>query len=215
MSFSRPDSFKPKSSRNSFFSSSSSSAISCSIWAQITKTSLSFSAANPRTWFTYSLEAPSSARSSSLTLAAKITGFQVRRFKVLIKSLVSSSSQGKLLASLPSSRWAFNDFKSSTSLARALLLAAPRPFLAIRRSRISISEKISSRLMVSMSRSGSTLPSTWITLGSSKQRTTWTMASTSRILDRNWFPRPSPLEAPFTRPAISTNSMTAGVVFSE
>ena len=41
------------------------------------------------------------------------------------------------------------------------------------------------------------------------------MASTSRMLDKNWFPRPSPLEAPFTRPAISTNSITAGVVFSE
>ena len=28
------------------------------------------------------------------------------------------------------------------------------------------------------------------------------------------FPNPSPLLAPFTRPAISTNSITAGVVFS-
>ena len=41
------------------------------------------------------------------------------------------------------------------------------------------------------------------------------MASTSRIFERNLFPRPSPSEAPFTRPAISTNSTTAGIVFAE
>ncbi len=47
----------------------------------------------------------------------------------------------------------------------------------------------------------------------SKQRTTCTIASTSRIWDRNLLPRPSPLLAPRTRPAMSTNSTTAGVVF--
>ncbi|MCY1250612.1 hypothetical protein D9M72_642680 [compost metagenome] len=64
--------------------------------------------------------------------------------------------------------------------------------------------------MTSMSDSGSTLPATWITLSSSKQRTTWVMASVSRILARNWLPRPSPLDAPATRPAMSTNSTVAG-----
>ena len=39
------------------------------------------------------------------------------------------------------------------------------------------------------------------------------MASVARMLDRNLLPSPSPLEAPFTRPAMSTNSTTAGVVF--
>ena len=67
--------------------------------------------------------------------------------------------------------------------------------------------------MMSMSRMGSAPPSTWMTFSSSKQRTTWTMAWVSRMLERNLLPRPSPLEAPFTRPAMSTNSMTAGVVF--
>ena len=33
------------------------------------------------------------------------------------------------------------------------------------------------------------------------------MASVYRILDRNLFPNPYPSEAPFTNPAISTNSM--------
>ena len=58
-------------------------------------------------------------------------------------------------------------------------------------------------------------PSTWITFVSSKHLTTCTIASTSRILARNWFPRPSPLEAPFTNPAMSTNSITAGVTLAE
>ena len=60
----------------------------------------------------------------------------------------------------------------------------------------SISERISSRLMVSMSRIGSMLPSTWTIFGSSKQRTTWTMASTWRMWERNLLPSPSPLDAP-------------------
>mgnify|MGYP002508072842 CR=1 FL=1 len=46
-------------SRNIAFSSSSSSAISCSIWAQITNTPLPFSPANPRTSATPRLPAPS------------------------------------------------------------------------------------------------------------------------------------------------------------
>ena len=46
------DSFRPRSSRNIFFSSSSSSAISCSIWAQITNTWLPSAAANSRTFCT-------------------------------------------------------------------------------------------------------------------------------------------------------------------
>ena len=40
------------------------------------------------------------------------------------------------------------------------------------------------------------------------------MASTSRMFARNWLPRPSPLEAPRTSPAMSTNSRLVGTVFS-
>ena len=40
-------------------------------------------------------------------------------------------------------------------------------------------------------------------------------ASTSRICDKNLFPSPSPSDAPFTSPAISTNSMTVGIIFCE
>ena len=31
---------------------------------------------------------------------------------------------------------------------------------------------------------------------------------------KNWLPRPSPLLAPFTRPAISTNSIAVGTTFA-
>ena len=55
----------------------------------------------------------------------------------------------------------------------------------------------------SISEIGSILPSTCTTLGSSKQRTTCTIAATSRIWPRNLLPRPSPLDAPFTSPAMS------------
>ena len=65
-----------------------------------------------------------------------------------------------------------------------------------------------------MSDTGSTLPATWITFSSSKQRTTLTIASVSRTWARNWLPRPSPLEAPATRPAMSTNSTIAGTMRS-
>ena len=63
----------------------------------------------------------------------------------------------------------------------------------MRRSRLSRSASISSVSTVSASRTGSIEPSTWVTSASSKQRSTWTMASTSRMLARNWLPRPSPL----------------------
>ena len=40
------------------------------------------------------------------------------------------------------------------------------------------------------------------------------MADASRILAKNLFPNPSPLDAPFTSPAISINSMVAALFFS-
>jgi len=63
--------------------------------------------------------------------------------------------------------------------------------------------------MVAMSEIGSTFPATWTTLSSSKQRTTFTIPSVSRIVAKNWLPRPSPFEAPATNPAMSTNSVVA------
>ena len=76
-----------------------------------------------------------------------------------------------------------------------------------------MSASISSISIVSMSETGSTLPATWITSGSSKQRTTWMIASTSRMCDRNLLPSPWPSLAPFTMPAMSTSLSAAGITF--
>ena len=48
---------------------------------------------------------------------------------------------------------------------------------------------------------------TWVTLSSSKQRTTWAMASTSLMCAKNLFPKLSPVDAPLTSPAMSTKSI--------
>jgi hypothetical protein len=53
-------------------------------------------------------------------------------------------------------------------------------------------------------------PRTWMTSGSSKQRTTWQTASTSRMWARNWLPSPSPRDAPSTSPAMSTKRIAVG-----
>ena len=76
-----------------------------------------------------------------------------------------------------------------------------------------MSARMSSELIISMSRSGSTLPSSWMMSSFTKQRMTWTMASTSRIVARNLLPSPAPSEAPSTSPAMSTNSMAVGICF--
>lgn len=70
-----------------------------------------------------------------------------------------------------------------------------------------MSARTSSSSMISTSRMGSTVPSTWMMLSSSKHRTTCTMASVWRMLARNLFPSPAPSDAPFTMPAMSTNSI--------
>ena len=41
------------------------------------------------------------------------------------------------------------------------------------------------------------------------------MASVSRMWARNWLPKPSPPLAPATSPAMSTNSMAAGMIDEE
>ena len=70
-------------------------------------------------------------------------------------------------------------------------------------------------LTISMSASGSTRPSTCTTSSSENTRTTWQIASASRMLARNLLPRPAPSLAPFTIPAMSTNDTVAGTVFTE
>ena len=78
-----------------------------------------------------------------------------------------------------------------------------------------MSARISSVLIVSMSSRGEILPSTCTTFGSEKARTTWQIAVASRMLARNALPRPCPLDAPRTRPAMSTNDTGAWITFCE
>jgi hypothetical protein len=60
----------------------------------------------------------------------------------------------------------------------------------------SMSLSLNSVEMISISRHGSTSPTTWVTSASSNARTTWKIPSTARTWDRKAFPRPSPVEAP-------------------
>ena len=105
--------------------------------------------------------------------------------------------------------------RSSCSLASLSLPLAFLARLSTRFSRLSRSASISSVSMVSISASGAILPSTWVMSESSKQRTTCATASTSRMVARNWLPRPSPFEAPRTRPAISTKVSRVGMICAD
>ncbi|CAB4553642.1 unannotated protein [freshwater metagenome] len=77
------------------------------------------------------------------------------------------------------------------------------------------SASANSVLMVSISESGSTFPSTCTTSPSLNTRTTWQIASASRIFARNLLPRPAPSDAPLTMPAISTKETDAGMICSD
>ena len=65
-----------------------------------------------------------------------------------------------------------------------------------------------------MSSAGSTAPATWTTSSSANARTTWQIASASRMLARNLLPSPSPSLAPLTMPAMSTKDTVAGTIRS-
>ena len=119
-------------------------------------------------------------------------------------------------AGLPS-RSASSAFLTTGASAAASLSPPLARFsrLGRRFSRLSRSASISSVSTISASRTGSTLPETCVTSESSKQRSTWAMASTSRMLARNWLPSPSPFDAPLTRPAMSTNSSWVLMILAE
>ena len=129
-----------------------------------------------------------------------------------LSSGASSSLRATLRAAPPasSSTWMRSRTASSSwasLLVRTCFLSRSRRFSTWERS-----ARPSSRLITSASRAGPTEPLTWITSSFSKQRTTCTIASTSRMLARNLLPRPSPWLAPFTSPAISTNSTRVAMI---
>lgn len=92
---------------------------------------------------------------------------------------------------------------------RKLFLSDSRRF-----STHSMSLRRSSVEMVSMSRTGSTSPSTCVTSASSNARTTWKMPSTARTCDKKALPRPAPVEAPAVKPAMSMHVKKAGTLLA-
>ena len=128
-------------------------------------------------------------------------------------STFSSCDSGTMSAGLPASSDGLDLRQHGLLGCRRACRHAWRPWRTRSRRFLTVSRSasINSVLMTSMSRTGSIEPATCSTSGSSKHRTTWTIASTSRMCVRNLLPSPSPWLAPFTRPAMSTNSMAAGM----
>src|SRR5690625_3190893 len=175
-------------------------------------TSAFSSAAYAFTFFTFSF-ASGSAISSSLTLAAYRIDLLVNNeswFTYFICSSVNSNARAGFSASRPSFNLAITSNSATASFSFCLASFSVRSYLLFT---VSKSDKINSRLIISISSIGSIFPETCVILSSWKQRTTGQIASTWRILDRNWVPNPSPLLAPSTIPAISVNSNAVGTVF--
>mmetsp|Transcript_10478 Transcript_10478/g.26022 ORF Transcript_10478/g.26022 Transcript_10478/m.26022 type:complete len:202 (-) Transcript_10478:146-751(-) len=140
-------------------------------------------------------------------------GLMVMRPRPLTAS-ASSAVSATLRAPLPASSATVilaSADASTSAFSASSLLFLPFFMRSILFSMMPRSASASSRLMTSMSSSGLTLPATWMMSSSSNVRTTCTIASVSRMLARNWLPSPSPLDAPRTRPAMSTNSNVVGM----
>ena len=149
----------------------------------------------------------------SSTLQTYITGLFVSRKRSLAMASSSWFWRGTLLQGRPWSRASWYLWRSESIFAASLspLMRACFSTFPILDSTVSRSLICSSASTTSLSLTGSTLPSTCTTLSSSKQRSTWRMASVSLMFARNWLPSPSPLLAPLTRPAMSTMSTVAGM----
>ena len=126
-------------------------------------------------------------------------------------SLLSSTERNKA----PSFKW--GRIFSSTLSSNFASASPPLARFATRNiafSVVSKSDSASSVFMTSISSSGSTLPATCTIFSSSKHLTTCPIASVSRMLAKNLLPKPSPFDAPATKPAISTNSIVVGITLS-
>jgi len=136
----------------------------------------------------------------SATLATYMSGFIVMRCSSR-SSGRSFLSIGNVRAGLPESMWSRRPLRIS----RRRLRPCHRPWMpsprVAGRARPSRGRRArSSVLITSMSAIGSMRPATCTMSSLTKQRTTWAMASVSRMCARNLLPRPSPLRRPRTRP---------------
>ena len=205
----------PYSRRNSVFSSSSISRKSCSIPASTTTYSEPVVSKKLSSSCQRSSLCSSRLNESCFLLQTYRNGLAVSKCSPL-RSFFSSSVASSEFASCPASRCGSSRSNTAFSAAASLFpVRTSRSSVPRRLLTASPSAMMSSRLMTSISPSGSTLPVTWWMSPSSKIRTTSAIMSVSRMLERNLLPRPSPAEAPLTRPAISTNSTTAGIIFCD
>ncbi len=187
--------------------------ISDSIAALITTTGIPRSLPSLRTCATRG-SSSTFASWSSFTFATKKDGLSVSRNMSRRICVSSSSAVSTDAAGLPSSSSASSLLQKTTAFfSNGSWPLAARSALSSLRCTVSRSFKISSVSIVSISAIGSTRLSTCTMFSSSKHRTTWATASASRILLKKALPLPSPFEAPFTSPAMSTNSTVAGTTF--
>ena len=198
----------PSAARNSALSAAASCAISASIWAQTTTTGASRRAASSCTEASSGL----SSKPPSPTLATNIMGLAVMsRSSRAHSSAFSSNAAAR--AGVPAPRASRNASRLAMGVCAPLGFALVSRRQRVRaRSTVSKSAKASSVSTTSTSSRGEAAPATWATSVSSKQRTTWATACVSRMWARNRLPSPSPLEAPATKPAMSTNSVAAGTM---
>ena len=139
-----------------------------------------------------------SAKLSSSTLQTIILGLILNNPK-LDRNLISAWSLE--VTSFPSFNWLSFSSRILISFSSSNFFLPLSSFFWI----TSISESIISVLIVSRSSTGLIFEFTCVIWSDSKHLTRWIIASTSLMWDKNLFPRPSPLDAPFTKPAISTN----------
>ena len=179
--------------------------------AAITSTSLfSFFTAS-LTAFTYLF---SFFNEFSSTLQTYKTGLDVINCNFEIISF-SSSFVFIVLAGFPFSMWLIYLFVVSIIFCASLSPdLAVLIFLSRNFSRFSKSFNCNSISIVFLSLIGSIDPSTWTILSLSKHLKTWIIALVSLIFPKNLFPRPSPLLAPLTSPAISTISTVVATILS-
>mmetsp|Transcript_19480 Transcript_19480/g.47167 ORF Transcript_19480/g.47167 Transcript_19480/m.47167 type:complete len:239 (-) Transcript_19480:206-922(-) len=150
--------------------------------------------------------------SCSETLQRSISGFPVSRPSPR-NAAASSSSIITSRAGMPLSRSLMSLSASSASCAASCASFAPVFWRFL--PRVWRSASSSSVSIMSKSRTGSTDPSTCSTPGSSKHLRSCTMTETWRMFPRNLFPSPAPSLAPFTSPAMSTNSSWAPMILAD
>ena len=192
-------------------SSGSSCAISASIAAHTGTTSAPSSTARFSTASRYGL----SLKPFSATLATYISGLAVIRqySRSSGRSVGVQLERARRLALVEVLAHALQQL----ALADRVLVAGLRRLLGAQQAALDGLEVGQRQLGVDHLDVGAadrSCPATCTMSSLTKQRTTCAMASVSRMCARNLLPRPSPFEAPATRPAMSTNSTVVGRTFS-